>query len=158
MFKVNRKVEYALMALKYMSRKRPGELTSAKEVSDAFQGPFEVVARVMQTLAQKGYVRAEMGANGGYQITKDLAKVSFYDLCESILGPVQMVKCLGAESEGCELQRQCNIVTPISLMQKKLVDLYKSVTLLELVQAPEAQKESKSTSRSQVGVSHAARI
>ncbi|MBO9668635.1 MAG: Rrf2 family transcriptional regulator [Bdellovibrio sp.] len=133
MNKINRKLEYALMALKYMSQKIPGELTSAKEVSDAFHTPFDATARVMQQMAQKGGIlRAEYGANGGYQITKDLAKVSIHDLIEVIEGPTALVKCLHKEVP-CEIQGTCNIVSPVTNLNHKLTDFYKSVSLKDLL-------------------------
>lgn len=133
MNKINRKLEYALMALKHMSQKIPGELTSAKEVSDVFHTPFDATARVMQQMAQKGAIlRAEYGANGGYQITKDLAKVSIHDLVEVIEGPTALVKCLHKE-EPCEIHATCNIVSPLTNLNHKLTDFYKSVSLKDLL-------------------------
>lgn len=133
MNKINRKLEYALMALKYMSQKIPGELTSAKEVSDAFHTPFDATARVMQQMAQKGgFLRAEYGVNGGYQITKDLAKVSIHDLVEVIEGPTALVKCLHKEVP-CDIQGTCNIVSPVTTLNNKLTEFYKSVSLKDLL-------------------------
>lgn len=141
MNKINRKLEYALMALKYMSKKVPGELTSAKEVSDSFHTPFDATARVMQQMAQKGgLLRAEYGASGGYQITKDLAKVSIHDLVEIVEGPTALVKCLNKEVP-CEIQGTCNIVSPIATLNSKLTEFYKSVSLKELLlEKPSSRK------------------
>jgi Rrf2 family nitric oxide-sensitive transcriptional repressor len=133
MNKINRKLEYALMALKHMSQKIPGELTTAKEVSESFKTSFDVTARVMQQMAQKGGIlRAEYGANGGYQITKDLAKVSIHNLMEIVEGPSAIVKCLHNEGP-CEIQETCNIVSPLNSLNEKLNDFYKSVSLKELL-------------------------
>lgn len=133
MHKINRKLEYALMALKYMSQKIPGELTTAKEVSDSFHTPFDATARVMQQMAQKGGIlRAEYGVNGGYQITKDLAKLSIQDLIEIIEGPTALVKCLHNEGP-CEIQGTCNIVSPIAHLNERLTEFYKSLSLKDLL-------------------------
>jgi len=132
MNKINRKLEYALMALRYMSQKIPGELTSAKEVSDSFKTPFDATARVMQAMAQKGLLRAEHGAFGGYQITKDLSKVTMLQLLEIVEGPTAMVKCMDKESP-CEIQGKCNIISPIHILQGKLNEFYGNITLKELL-------------------------
>lgn len=132
MNKINRKFEYALMALKYMSQKIPGELTSAKEVSDNFQTPFDATARVMQVMAQKNLLRAEYGASGGYQITRDLAKVSVHDLVEMIEGPTALVKCLHSETP-CDIQNTCNIVSPVTQLNKKLNEFYQGLSLKDLL-------------------------
>lgn len=132
MNKLNRKLEYALMALKHMSQKIPGELTSAKEVSENFSTPFDATARVMQAMAQKGLLRAEHGAFGGYQITKDLGKVTMLNLLEIVEGPTAMVKCFAKESP-CEIQGTCNIHSPVQILQHKLNEFYGNITLKELL-------------------------
>lgn len=132
MNKINRKLEYALMAIKYMSQKIPGELTTAKEVSDNFKTPFDATARVMQAMAQKNLLRAEYGANGGYQINRDLAKISVHQLIEMIEGPTALVKCLHGE-DSCEIIGTCNIVSPVTQLNRKLTEFYQNLSLKELL-------------------------
>lgn len=132
MNKLNRQLEYSLMALKHMSQKVPGELTTAKEVADSYRSPFDATARVMQRMASTGLLKSEQGAAGGYQITKDLSKVTLHELLEVIQGPTTIAKCLHKE-EPCDLQTSCNIISPISNLNQKLNDFYKNVTLRELL-------------------------
>jgi Rrf2 family protein len=132
MKKLNRKVEYALMALRHMSHKVPGELTSAKEVADSYSTPFDATARVMQIMAQRGWLKAEHGAFGGYVLTKDLAKLSLLDLMGAVQGPEPMAKCLHDKSN-CELESNCNIISPIRTLNAKLNDFYRGVSLKELL-------------------------
>lgn len=133
MNRINRKIEYALMALKHMSHKVPGELTTAKEVSDTFRTPFDATARVMQIMASQDLLRSEQGAFGGYQILKDLAKVSLLDLMEMIEGPQSLVKCIHKETESCDIVGTCNIVSPLTQLSQKVNDLYGSISLKELL-------------------------
>lgn len=125
-------MEYALVALKYMAGKIPGELTSAKEISDKFHTPFDVTARVMQMLTQKGLLKSEHGPQGGYAIAKDLNRVSFNDLLEIVEGPTQIVKCL-QKDEACDVQAHCNIVSPVQTLNQKLVQFYSGLKLKDLV-------------------------
>lgn len=137
MNKINRKVEYALIGLKHMRAKAPGELTSVKEISLLYGCPFEVTSRVMQRLAQKGLLRSEQGAHGGYQITRDLNRVSFYELTEMILGPVAVAKCMH-EEEGespCEIRGTCNIVSPLQTLNRRLAEFYRGLTLAEILES-----------------------
>jgi Rrf2 family transcriptional regulator, nitric oxide-sensitive transcriptional repressor len=132
MNKLNRKLEYSLMALKHMSLKPPGELTSAKEVADSYSAPFDATARVLQQMAQNGLLRSEQGASGGYQITQDLAKVTLHDLLEVIQGPTQIAKCLHKD-DACELQKSCNIISPVTTLNQKLNQFYQNLSLKELI-------------------------
>lgn len=132
MNRMNRKVEYALMSLKYMTQKIPGELTTAKEVCDSLSTPFDATARVMQAMAQHGLLRSEQGATGGYQITRDLSKVSLLELFEMIEGKLGLVRCHHKESH-CEIQGNCNIILPINNLNRKYNEFFESVKLKELL-------------------------
>lgn len=132
MKKVNRKLEYSLMALRHMSHKIPGELTTAKEVADSYHAPFDVTSRVMQLMAQNGLLKSEQGASGGYQITKDLSRVTLDDLISMIEGPTKIAKCMHKE-DPCEIQSSCNIISPIHNLNQRLTEFYQSVSLKDLL-------------------------
>ena len=134
MNKIHRKVEYALMALKHMRAKSPGELTSVKEISAQYGCPFDATSRVLQQLAQRGILKSEQGAYGGYQVIRDLSRVSFYELLETTLGPMGVAKCLHAEeATSCEMINTCNIVTPVQILNRRLMDFYKGLSISELL-------------------------
>ncbi len=82
MIKMNRKVEYALMSLRYMADKAPSELTSARELVERFNVPFDTVSKVLQVLATKEVLDSHKGIHGGYLLKTDLAGVTFLDLVE----------------------------------------------------------------------------
>lgn len=135
MNKLNRKIEYALMALKHMVQKNPSELTTAKEVSETLKSPFDATAKVMQLMASRGLLKSEQGAFGGYQISKDLAKVTMLDLIEIVEGAPAIAKCLHREkADVCEIQSTCNIVAPVIILNHKLNNFYQSLNLKELLQ------------------------
>lgn len=132
MNRLNRKVEYALMALKIMSQKRAGELTSTKDIVDQTGCPFDATARVLQQLAQHGVLRSEQGAHGGYLLIRDLARVSFFELNQIILGPVEMARCLQSPHE-CELKNRCNIASPVATLNRRLIEFYQGLSVGELL-------------------------
>ena len=132
MNRLNRKVEYALMALKVMAQKRAGELTSAKEIVEVTGCPFDATSRVLQQLTQKGVLKSEQGAHGGYVLVRDLMRLSLYDLNETIMGPTGLAKCLHDE-ESCDFRDTCNIVSPVSLLNRRLTDFYRELTVGELL-------------------------
>lgn len=120
------------MALKVMAQKRQGELTSAKEVVEQTGCPFDATARVLQQLVQKGILRSEQGAHGGYLLVRDLSKISLFDLSEIILGKTFVAKCLHGNAE-CVLVGTCNIVSPVSTLNRKLTEFYQNLSVGELL-------------------------
>ncbi|HOW36186.1 MAG TPA: Rrf2 family transcriptional regulator [Candidatus Omnitrophota bacterium] len=133
MFKVNKKVEYALIALKHMSSAYPGKLISAKDICDTYKTPFDTTSRVLQIMAQRGILKAELGAYGGYQIQKDLSRITFLELTEMILGPVEIANCIHDGRSPCDLASGCNVIAPMLILNSKMVELFKTITVRDLI-------------------------
>jgi Rrf2 family transcriptional regulator, nitric oxide-sensitive transcriptional repressor len=135
MFKINRKLEYALIALRHMSTKAPGQLTSAKEICDIYHAPFDPTSRVLQIMAQHEVVRAEQGAHGGYQIMKDLSKVTLGELTEMIEGPMQIVNCFHGDYSNCGITASCNVISPMLNLNERITNLFQTINVQELIQS-----------------------
>jgi len=130
MVKINRKVEYALMVLKFMHERADSELTTAREVCDAFKTPFDTTAKVMQQLNLTGILHSHKGAKGGYQLSADLRQLSYLALVEMIEGKTAVVDC----HEGpCDLLHTCNITGPIKRFNSYLTGILSSLSVYELV-------------------------
>ncbi len=132
MTRLNRKLEYALMALKLMGQKPPGELTSAAEIVEVTGAPFDATARVLQVMAHQGLLHSEHGAHGGYRITKDLSELSLLALIELTLGPLTLVKCMHPD-DSCDLQDRCNIQSPLLAFNHKLTEFYRGLAISEIL-------------------------
>jgi Rrf2 family transcriptional regulator, nitric oxide-sensitive transcriptional repressor len=132
MTKLNRKIEYSLMALKYIQERQSNPKVTAKEVADAVHAPFEVIARVMQVMAQKGLLASEQGASGGYRLNQELKNISLFQLVEIIEGPTALVKCI-TEDGSCDIGSSCNIASPLKSLNNKLNSFFKNIPLSELL-------------------------
>lgn len=142
MLKINRKLEYALIALKYMSHKTPGQLTSAKEICDIFHTPFDPTSRVLQIMAQKGVLHAEQGAKGGYQIVKDLSKFSLGELSNMIIGPIEIANCFHGNYSNCEITAHCQIISPMLRINENINELFSKIQIAELIESKhQAEKQ-----------------
>ncbi len=142
MNRLNRKIEYALIALKYMSTKYAGQLTTVKEICAATNIPFDATSRVMQQMAQKNILKAEHGAQGGYLLVTDLSKITFLEIVEMIAGEVEIVRCVSGLGE-CEFSEGCNMSSPLKAFNEKMIGFYKSLSITELISTRDSAKESR---------------
>lgn len=134
MLKVNRKVEYGLVALKHMFSKPKGQLTSVREICDHFGTPFDPVAHVMRILNAEGLVKSEQGARGGYRLRDNVLDVTFGDFIEIIEGhPLAFTECLREDECRCSLMERCNIVTPMQSLHERLRHFLGSIKLADLL-------------------------
>ena len=118
-----------------MSAKAPGQLTSAKEICDIYHTPFDPTSRVLQIMAQHEILRAEQGAHGGYQILKDLSKVTLYELTEMIEGPMTIVNCFHQDYSHCDMTASCNVISPMLNLNEKIGGLFRTITVLDLIRS-----------------------
>ena len=142
MLKINRKIEYALIALKHMSRKAPGQLTSSKEICDIYHTPFDPMSRVLQIMAQHEVLRAEQGAHGGYQILKDLSKVSIGDLSDMIIGPIQIANCFHGDYSHCSLTHSCSVIGPMLNLNERINQFFNNIKVSELIETRHISEKS----------------
>lgn len=149
MNRMNRKVEYALMALRLMSAKGQGQLTSAKEICAETGAPFDATSRVMQLLAQAGILKSEHGAHGGYQIMRDLSKVSLYEIMNIILGPMEIVKCMNGTRD-CELLESCTIQSPLKELNDRMKEFYQELSIGSLLKIKERKSETWPTAAQKI--------
>jgi len=130
--KITKKVEYALMALKFMSSKPKDELTSARELCDEFNTPFDTMAKVLQAMNQAGWLSSIKGIKGGYVLCMDLSMISFMQLNRVIEGQENEDVCTKNNGR-CELHGTCNIVTPITTLNKHVNSFLDVLTLNQLL-------------------------
>ncbi len=140
MKKLNRKIEYALISLKYLSQKKSNELTSVKEISSATGTSYDVMARVMQQLVSVNLLRSQQGVKGGYSMQKPIHQIMLYDLIETIEGPIEIAKCQNHKLN-CDLLSHCNIRSPMEVLNQKTKEFYGSLNLHDLLQIKSTTSE-----------------
>ncbi len=145
MFKLNRKLEYALLALKYMGRKEEGRLTSAKEIVDCYGIPFDPTSRVLQIMAQHRVLHAEHGAHGGYRIARPLAEIRLEELSAMVVGPIRLTPCLGEAPGTCATSAQCTIFPALSYLNDRISGLFASINLADLLACGEQSGNGRRT-------------
>ena len=119
------------MVLKSMKDKDSGGgLTTAREVCDNFNTPFDTTAKVMQLMNTAGILHSHKGVKGGYTLARDLNFVSYMELAQLIEGKSFMMDC----HEGpCDLMHSCNISQPIKRLNDYLINIFNSLSLGELL-------------------------
>lgn len=132
MFKIHKKIKYALLALKYMSAKTPDELTTAKEICSSYRIPFDPTSRVLQIMTQNGILKAEQGAYGGYRITGELPKISLYALSHMIIGPVAVTDCCNDRNQ-CARESDCVLKEPMGRLNARMLKVFKEIRITEMI-------------------------
>lgn len=133
MLKINKKVEYALMALKYIADSDQTRLISAREICDEFATPFDTTAKVMQVMNNHGILKSVKGIKGGYSLLRPLHDISYMELVMMIEGKEELGKACISTKGKCELFDKCNIISPVEQLNQKLNSYLMTLSLEELL-------------------------
>lgn len=130
MVKISKKLEYALMVLKFMRNCDDEQLCTAREICDNFKIPFDTTAKVMQQMANVGILKSIQGVKGGYTLQMNLNTINYLQLAELI-----EAKKLGTDCEQlqCNLLNTCNITGPIKKLNQYLNYFFQGLSVEELL-------------------------
>lgn len=133
MFRLSKKVEYGILSLQYLAD-REGTLVPAKEIAAHLDLSFEFLAKTMQTLMKKGLIASQQGIKGGYYLTKKSSDISLSDIVYALDSTPKLVECIEdhANKDACLREGVCTIKRPLSIIQKKVDELFLQTTLENL--------------------------
>lgn len=125
MLRLNKKVEYGLMALLYLDEN--GQ-SSARDIASASRIPLAILGKVLQALTRAGLVLSVQGARGGYRLTQDLEEINLRQVDEAIAGPVLLTSC---QSPGgrCNQFDVCTVKPQMASVQSDLLHFVENVRL-----------------------------
>jgi Rrf2 family protein len=130
MFKINKKIEYALMVLKHL-QSHPTTLATARQVCEIYHCPFDSTSKVMQIMASHNILASVQGVKGGYRLTADLNSLSYLYLAQIIEGKSFEHNCTELD---CSLIESCNITAPVSRLNDYLTDFFQTITIRDLLE------------------------
>jgi len=138
MLHFNRKTEYALIAIEHLMRKAKGSegsgenLTSTREISEAYHIPLPLLAKVLQQLASKGLVKSSHGIKGGYVLVKQPRDISVAQVVEIFEGPLAVAECFKEEKITCPQWDDCRIKNPLYELNHKIYHLLAATSVADI--------------------------
>ncbi|MDR3611476.1 MAG: Rrf2 family transcriptional regulator [Ignavibacteriaceae bacterium] len=135
MLKLSKKTEYALMAVKFMARNAADGSVTAKEISEGYNIPYDLLSKVLQQLTHKKLVNSFQGIKGGYTLNHDPENVTLFDIISAVEPNYQITDCFqeGSTEKDCTYINCCMIRDPLAKVQKEIDKLFKAVTIQQIL-------------------------
>ena len=130
MLKLTKKADYALISLRHIAVS-PRGTSSAKEISDSYNIPSALLAKVLQTLTKTGFLKSVAGTNGGYKLTRGPSHITALEVIRAIDGPVVLTSCF-TSLEPCGQSNKCTVREPLRRVHEAILDLLANMTIREL--------------------------
>jgi Rrf2 family protein len=90
---ITRQADYALRAIRFLSRISPGEKASTCAIAKGENIPPSFLAKIISQLSIAGILRTARGAHGGVYLARPSEEISILDVVEAIDGPVIFNEC-----------------------------------------------------------------
>jgi Rrf2 family protein len=131
MFKLSKKADYGLIAMKHLANHRQEDACSANEIAEDYSISATLMAKVLQKLARQGLVAAKHGSTGGYQLAKDPRRISALEVITAIDGPVLITSCVTSHGN-CDATERCSIKEPLQRVNESILGVLSTVTIAQL--------------------------
>ena len=137
MFKLSKKADYGLIAVKHLALHRQGHhACSANDIAVEYGISATLMAKVLQKLARQNLVGAKHGSSGGYQLAKEPAQISALDVITAIDGPVLITSCVTSHGN-CDATSKCSVREPLRRVNESILQVLGTVTISQMCDDPQ---------------------
>jgi len=135
MFKLSKKADYGLIAVKHLAMHSQQHACSANEIAEEYGISATLMAKVLQKLAHRFLVIAKHGSSGGYQLAKEPSQISALDVISAIDGPVLITSCVTSHGN-CDATERCSVKEPLRRVNESILHVLSAVSISQLSEDP----------------------
>ena len=130
MLRLSKKSDYALISMKHLAM-RPDASSSAREISESYDIPLELLAKVLQRLVRARLLVSVQGTRGGYRLARQAALISVADVIQAVDGPVTVTAC-SEDDHNCDQYTKCSIRDPLWKIKNRILESLNTVSVAEM--------------------------
>jgi Rrf2 family protein len=124
-------VGYAITALGHLGTRE--EAMFVKDLAEATGIPQAYLAKIVNTLARKGFLSTQRGLNGGVMLARPPEEISLLALCEAFDDPIVRRPCMLGSAE-CSEQKNCPAHRFWAVERVRVMDFLRRTTLRDVGQ------------------------
>lgn len=147
MLRLSKKSDYALIAMKHLAtRPDGGGSSSAREISESYDIPLELLAKVLQRLVRARLLVSVQGTRGGYRLGRSAQSISVADVIQAVDGPVTVTAC-STDDHNCDQYSKCSIRDPLWKIKNRILESLNTVSVAEMAADTDAPPPAPTVSR-----------
>ncbi len=125
--KITKRTLYAIRALVAIAES--GEI-SINDIAEKTGISGKFLEQIFIDLKKSGIIASKRGLHGGYHLSKDLKKISMYDVMESVGEEIEVAPCIKDD----ECSTPCMVKNILVDIHEKLLEYTKSVSLKDIIE------------------------
>lgn len=124
--------DYSLRVLVYLAT-RPGKVVSTLEVSEAYGISKNHLVRVVQTLAQHGFLEVRPGRAGGLSLAREPRDINVGQVLRAAEPDYCLVECFDREKNTCPIAPACGLKGMLYEAREAFLGVLDTYTLADVV-------------------------
>jgi len=135
----SRSAEYAIRAFVYLAQVPPGKFAMVKQIAEDADIPSHFLAKILQQLARKGFLKSSKGPTGGFTLRKSAEDISMFDVIESIDGTQEFQRCPSGLAE-CNDQAACGLHDSWKGLRSRIMEYLETTSIADVSRAQELKR------------------
>ena len=142
----SRSAEYAIRAFVHLASVPDGKYAMVKQIAEEADIPSHFLAKILQQLARKGFLRSSKGPTGGFCLRTPASEMTLVQLVESIDGLAEYDRCPSGFAE-CNDQAPCGMHDSWKGLRSRIMDYLERTSIEDLAKALEQKKRNLEKAR-----------
>lgn len=130
----SRSAEYAIRAFVHLATVPEGKYAMVKNIAQEADIPSHFLAKILQQLARKGFLRSSKGPTGGFCLRQPASEIALVQLVETIDGLAEYNRCPSGMAE-CNDQAPCGMHDTWKGLRSRIMDYLERTTIEDVAKA-----------------------
>ena len=137
----SRSAEYAIRAFIFLATVPEGKYAMVKQIAEQCDIPAHFLAKILQQMARKGFLRSSKGPTGGFCLRMPADEISMLQLVDTIDGLPDYERCPGGMTE-CNDSAPCGMHDTWKALRSRIMEYLEHTSIEDLAKALAQKKKS----------------
>jgi Rrf2 family protein len=135
----SRSAEYAIRAFVHLAAVPEGKFAMAKNIAEQSEIPAHFLAKILQQLARKGFLRSSKGPTGGFCLRRPATEISLIEVVESVDGLSDYERCISGMAN-CADDTACGLHDTWKGLRGSIMGYLEKTTIADVADAQEQKR------------------
>jgi Rrf2 family protein len=135
----SRSAEYAIRAFVHLAEVPGGKFAMVKQIAEHADIPSHFLAKILQQLARKGFLKSSKGPTGGFSLRIPPQEVSMLQIVDAVDGLADFARCPAGMAE-CNDQQPCGMHDTWKALRSRIMEYLERTTIADLAKALELKR------------------
>ena len=142
----SRSAEYAIRAFVHLADVEEGKYAMVKDIAEECDIPTHFLAKILQQLARKGFLRSSKGPTGGFMLRRSADDLNLLEIVDTIDGLSKYQRC-GVGMAECNDEAQCGMHDSWKELRSRMLDYLEDTSILDVVVAQRKKRDAVAKKR-----------